>query len=113
MLGFTAQMCSVTHILTYLILLLDYLPISAIIDSSIFCIHGGLSPYIKTMDQLRTLERVVEIPQEGAFCDLMWSDPEDVRTWRQSGRGAGWLFGDQVVDEWNWSNGVELIARAH
>lgn len=43
--------------------------------------HGGLSPEIKTIDQIRTLERNQEIPHKGAFCDLVWSDPEDVDTW--------------------------------
>lgn len=43
--------------------------------------------------------RAQEIPHEGAFCDLVWSDPEDVDTWAISPRGAGWLFGDKVSTE--------------
>lgn len=77
----------------------DYLPISAIIEGKIFCIHGGLSPSISAIDQIRLLNRRVEIPQEGAFSDLMWSDPEDIETWIVSNRGAGWLFGWRVVNE--------------
>ena len=46
--------------------------------------------------QVRTIERVCEIPHEGPFCDLMWSDPEDIETWAVSPRGAGWLFGGKV-----------------
>jgi hypothetical protein len=46
--------------------------------------------------QVRTIERVCEIPHEGPFCDLMWSDPEDIETWAVSPRGAGWLFGSKV-----------------
>ena len=45
------------------------------------CIHGGLAPDIKTLDQIRTIDRRREIPSEGAFSDLMWSDPDDVGTW--------------------------------
>jgi serine/threonine-protein phosphatase 6 catalytic subunit len=41
------------------------------------CVHGGLSPEIKTLDQIRTIDRGREIPHEGAFCDLVWSDPEE------------------------------------
>lgn len=52
-----------------------------LIDEKILCVHGGLSPEIKTIDQIRTLERNQEIPHKGAFCDLVWSDPEDVDTW--------------------------------
>lgn len=50
-------------------------------DEQILCVHGGLSPDIKTLDQIRTIERNQEIPHKGAFCDLVWSDPEDVDTW--------------------------------
>lgn len=56
----------------------DLLTIAAIIDESILCVHGGLSPDIKTLDQVRTINRNVEIPHKGAFCDLVWSDPEDM-----------------------------------
>lgn len=59
----------------------DLLPLGAIIDGNILCIHGGLSPDIKTIDQMRLIERNIEIPHEGGFCDLMWSDPDDVDTW--------------------------------
>lgn len=77
------------------------------------CIHGGLSPDIKTIDQIRVIDRKVEIPHEGPFCDLMWSDPEDIETWALNSRGAGWLFGSRVTKEFNHLNGIELVARAH
>lgn len=63
--------------------------------------------------QIRTIERVCEIPHEGPFCDLMWSDPEETETWAISPRGAGWLFGARVATEFNQINGLELICRAH
>lgn len=63
--------------------------------------------------QIRTIERVCEIPHEGPFCDLMWSDPEETETWAISPRGAGWLFGARVAAEFNQINGLELICRAH
>lgn len=91
----------------------DYLGIGAIVDSKIFCIHGGLSPEIKTIDQTRLIDRRMEIPHEGPFCDLMWSDPEDIETWAMSPRGAGWLFGSKVTKEFNHINDLSLIARAH
>ena len=43
----------------------------------------------------------------------MWSDPDDIETWAQSTRGAGWLFGSQVTSEFNHINNLTLIARAH
>lgn len=92
-----------------------------IIDGSVLCVHGGLSPDIRTLDQVRVIARAQEVPHEGAFCgmsfplkegtrqqshlnirpclDLMWSDPDDIDTWSVSPRGAGWLFGAKVTRE--------------
>lgn len=91
----------------------DYLTLAAIIDGSILCVHGGLSPDIRQLDQVRTIPRNQEIPHEGAFCDLMWSDPEDIEAWQVSPRGAGWLFGWRVTDEFTHINKLELVCRAH
>lgn len=77
----------------------DFLPLAAVVDGKVLCVHGGLSPEIRTLDQVRVVARAQEIPHEGAFCDLVWSDPEDVDTWAVSPRGAGWLFGDKVATE--------------
>lgn len=87
--------------------------LQAIIDSKVLCVHGGLSPDLRTLDQVRTIERVCEIPHEGPFCDLVWSDPEDVDAWAVSPRGAGWLFGARVTAEFNRINGLDLVCRAH
>jgi serine/threonine-protein phosphatase 6 catalytic subunit len=97
----------------YCVDVFDHLIIAALVDNKVLCIHAGLSPEIRTIDQIRTIDRIKEIPHEGAFCDLMWSDPEDIGSWSMSPRGAGWIFGSQVVDEFNHINGLDLIARAH
>lgn len=91
----------------------DYLSLSAIVDDRVFCVHGGLSPSINTLDQIRTIDRKQEVPHDGAMCDLLWSDPEDVEGWGLSPRGAGYLFGADVVKAFNNANGLQLIARAH
>jgi len=91
----------------------DLLPLAAVIDNRVFCVHGGLSPEITTIDQISTIQRNQEIPQQGAFCDLMWADPEEVDGWTDSSRGAGWLFGESVAKEFCHLNGLELICRAH
>ncbi len=93
--------------------LFDFFPIAAIIEGKIFCVHGGLSPKICYIDQIRLLNRAQEIPHEGAFCDFMWSDPDDIEAWSFSPRGAGFLFGGRVVDEFNQLNDIRLICRAH
>jgi len=91
----------------------DYLSLSAIIEDKIFCVHGGLSPSINTLDQIRTIDRKQEVPHDGAMCDLMWSDPEDIDGWGLSPRGAGYLFGGDVVESFNNTNNLNLICRAH
>jgi serine/threonine-protein phosphatase 6 catalytic subunit len=93
--------------------LFDWCPLAAIVDGRVLCVHGGLSPEVRTIDQMRLIDRRQEIPHEGAFCDLMWSDPDDIETWAVSPRGAGWLFGSKVTQEFNAINGLELICRAH
>jgi diadenosine tetraphosphatase ApaH/serine/threonine PP2A family protein phosphatase len=92
----------------------DTFALAAIIDSQVLCVHGGLSPDVRTLDQIRAIDRQQEIPHDGAFCDLVWSDPEDINVpWQISPRGAGFLFGARVTDEFNFVNRLSLIARAH
>mmetsp|Transcript_5988 Transcript_5988/g.8725 ORF Transcript_5988/g.8725 Transcript_5988/m.8725 type:complete len:308 (+) Transcript_5988:175-1098(+) len=92
----------------------DYLSLSALIDHSIFAVHGGLSPSIQSsIDQIRKIDRKIEVPHDGAMCDLLWSDPEDIDGWGLSPRGAGYLFGGDIVQEFNQTNNISLICRAH
>jgi len=91
----------------------DYLSLSAVIEDKIFCVHGGLSPAINTLDQIRSIDRKQEVPHEGPMCDLLWSDPEEIDGWGLSPRGAGYLFGGDVVSGFNQANNIDLICRAH
>jgi len=91
----------------------DLLTLAAIIDNNVLCVHAGLSPDIRTLDQIRIISRQQEIPHEGPFCDLMWSDPEEIETWQISPRGAGWLFGSKVTTEFNSINNLRIVARSH
>lgn len=91
----------------------DYLPLTALVEISIFCLHGGLSPSIDSLDQIRNLDRVQEVPHEGPMCDLLWSDPDDRCGWGISPRGAGYTFGQDISDQFNHANSITLIARAH
>lgn len=84
-----------------------------LIDNRIFCVHGGLSPAFRTIDEIRTIDRKQEVPHEGPMCDLLWSDPEEIDGWGLSPRGAGYLFGGDVCTNFNKSNGVDVICRAH
>jgi serine/threonine-protein phosphatase 6 catalytic subunit len=97
----------------YCVEVFDYLNLAAIVNGSVLCVHGGISPYLATIDQIQTIDRVQEIPHEGGYCDLMWSDPDDMLNWALNPRGAGYLFGSKVTKEFNHTNGLELICRAH
>jgi diadenosine tetraphosphatase ApaH/serine/threonine PP2A family protein phosphatase len=92
----------------------DCFGLAALIDERVLCVHGGLSPDVRTLDQVRAIDRNQEIPHEGAFNDLVWSDPEDIAgSWQLSPRGAGYLFGKLVTDEFHEVNNLQFLARAH
>ena len=59
------------------------------------------------------IDRKQEVPHDGPMCDLLWSDPEDTQGWGVSPRGAGYLFGSDVVAQFNSTNNLEMICRAH
>jgi len=86
---------------------------SASSSGAVLCVHGGLSPLIDTIDKIRLLDRKQEVPHEGAMCDLLWSDPDEIDGWGLSPRGAGFLFGADIVKHFNHKNDLSLIARAH
>ncbi|KAJ8515690.1 hypothetical protein ONZ45_g6932 [Pleurotus djamor] len=91
----------------------DYLSLGAVVDGRVFCVHGGLSPSFQTVEEVRGIDRKVEVPHDGPMCDLLWSDPDDIDGWGLSPRGAGFLFGGDITKAFCWNNGLEMIARAH
>lgn len=93
--------------------LFDYLPLSALVEKQIFCLHGGLSPSIDNLVNIMDQDRVQEVPHEGPMCDLLWSDPDDRCGWGISPRGAGYTFGQDISEQFNHNNGLTLISRAH
>lgn len=93
--------------------LFDYIPLTALIEGKFFCLHGGLSPSIDTLDQIRQLDRSQEVPHEGPMCDLLWSDPDDRSGWAISPRGAGFIFGQDISEQFNHNNNLIMISRAH
>jgi len=76
-----------------------YMPLACVIDSSILCLHGGLSPSVPFVEAIAEIERVQDIPESGPMCDLVWSDPDPTEKegWSVNNRGAGYLFSKQVV----------------
>ncbi|KRZ94206.1 Serine/threonine-protein phosphatase PP1 isozyme 9 [Trichinella sp. T8] len=92
----------------------DYMPIAALVNNKIFCMHGGISPELETFDQIREIERPLQIPDDGLLCDLLWADPDiNAVGWMRSNRGVSYKFGPDVVEEFCQRMEVDLIARAH
>ena len=89
-----------------------YMPISAIIGNSVFAVHGGLSPSISDIDQIRSLNRFNN-HSTGSICDLLWSDPADTPGWKESKRKAGYEFGSDVSNTFVRENDIERICRGH
>lgn len=90
------------------------LPIAAIIDEKIFCVHGGLSPEHHSMEQLKTVKRPTDVADTGIVCDLLWSDPLRNQTgWGENDRGVSFTFGEDVVGKFLEKHGLDLICRAH
>eukprot|EP00771_Trimastix_marina_P000373 gnl/Trimastix_PCT/1392.p1 GENE.gnl/Trimastix_PCT/1392~~gnl/Trimastix_PCT/1392.p1 ORF type:complete len:343 (+),score=69.37 gnl/Trimastix_PCT/1392:2-1030(+) len=90
------------------------LPLCAIIDDKIFCTHGGLSPELHSLEQIRRIVRPTDIPDTGLLCDLLWSDPErDLVGWGENDRGVSYTFGANSVAEFLAKYDFELIVRAH
>ena len=93
--------------------LFDFLPLCALIENKILCLHGGLSPNIQTIEEINQLDRMQELPHDGPMSDLLWSDPEEREGWGQSPRGAGFVFGGDISRKFNFTNNLSMICRAH
>ena len=114
------------------------LPIAAIIDEKIFTMHGGLSPDLQSMEQIRRVMRPTDVPDTGEcgdslaldpthshadihcpsivglLCDLLWSDPDkDISGWSENDRGVSFTFGPDVVSRFLQKHDMDLICRAH
>ena len=94
--------------------LFNYLPVAAIIDEKILCMHGGLSPELKNLQNIQDITRPTDIPDTGLLCDLLWSDPDkDCVEYDENDRGVSVIFGEKIVQDFNKKNDLDLIIRAH
>ena len=94
--------------------LFNWLPVAALIDEKILCMHGGLSPELKNLQNITDISRPTDIPDTGLLCDLLWSDPDkDVLEYDENDRGVSVIFGEKIVQDFNKKNDLDLIIRAH
>ncbi|KAJ3406626.1 serine/threonine protein phosphatase Pzh1 [Chytriomyces hyalinus] len=90
------------------------LPVAAIVAGKIFCVHGGLSPSLISMDYIRAIPRPSEVPEFGLLNDLLWSDPSaSAVDWEDNDRGVSYCFGPNIVTEFVTRHNLDLVARAH
>ncbi|GJJ76496.1 serine/threonine-protein phosphatase PP1 catalytic subunit [Entomortierella parvispora] len=90
------------------------LPLAAIVANKIFCVHGGLSPNLGTMDDIRALRRPTDVPDYGLLNDLLWSDPsETALDWEDNERGVSYCFGRSIIQKFLNKHDFDLVCRAH
>jgi len=90
------------------------LPVTALIDDKILCMHGGISPDLTNFDQITRIMRPTDVPDEGLLCDLLWSDPDnDANGWCENERGVSYTFGPDVLSTFLKKHELDLICRAH
>jgi len=90
------------------------LPVAAIIDDKIICMHGGLSPDLTNLEQITRIMRPTEVPDEGLLCDLLWSDPDkDIKGWAENERGVSYVYGQEIITSFLKKHELDLICRAH
>lgn len=90
------------------------LPIAAIVAGKIFCVHGGLSPVLNSMDEIRNIARPTDVPDFGLLNDLLWSDPADtVNEWEDNERGVSYVFSRVAINKFLQKFGFDLVCRAH
>ncbi|KAF9188339.1 hypothetical protein BGZ51_000659 [Haplosporangium sp. Z 767] len=90
------------------------LPLTAIVANKIFCVHGGLSPSLATMDDIRAIRRPTDVPDYGLLNDLLWSDPSDTALdWEDNERGVSYCFGKSIIQKFLNKHDFDLVCRAH
>ncbi|KIX00472.1 serine/threonine-protein phosphatase PP-Z1 [Rhinocladiella mackenziei CBS 650.93] len=90
------------------------LPIASIVADKIFCVHGGLSPSLSHMDDIRQIARPTDVPDYGLLNDLLWSDPADIdQDWESNERGVSYCFGKKVIVDFLARHDFDLVCRAH
>lgn len=92
----------------------NMMPISALIDDKILCMHGGLSPELMQPKQIFNIERPTDVPDIGLLCDLLWSDPKTTDDkWEENERGVSFTFNESVVEKFCEKNEIDLVCRGH
>ncbi|XP_076883046.1 serine/threonine-protein phosphatase BSL1-like isoform X2 [Bidens hawaiensis] len=98
--------------------LFNHLPLAALIEKKIICMHGGIGRSIHLVEQIEKIERPITMDAGSlVLMDLLWSDPtenDSVEGLRPNARGPGLVtFGPDRVSDFCKKNKLQLIIRAH
>ena len=115
--GFTQELLSIygnPAVESYFSMAFSYMPIAAVIDKSILCVHGGIGPGVMSLNQLRDIERPIYNFQQEPISSILWSDPiERMSGFAPSTRGTGYFFGEDIIMNFFELNNLELMVRGH
>jgi len=92
----------------------DWIPLAAQIGADYLCLHGGLSPLLNSIDDIRAIPYPIRNYEEKLVSDILWSDPcKSILGFLDSTRGCGVLFGMNVINKFLSANKLKKLIRAH
>ncbi|KAK0412752.1 hypothetical protein QR680_006385 [Steinernema hermaphroditum] len=91
----------------------EQMPLAALIGERILCMHGGISPHLKSINQLREIPRPPDVMSSGLPTDLLWADPISDSGFQNGARGTSFGFGADVLAQTMKMLDIDLVARAH
>ena len=90
------------------------LPIIAVVNKNVICVHGGIGPKFQKIQQTNKIARPINSLYGGIVDEILWSDPScNVKTFRPSGRGIGFDFGREAIKNFLDNHNFRLMIRAH
>lgn len=92
----------------------SYLPLAAVVNDELFCVHGGIGPNITLVCQIQAMGRPILDYKHHPCCDLLWADPDKtILRYKESARGVGVEFGSGLTSDFLKMNDLKVIVRAH